>query len=101
MEAKRSAKLKNDEGALILGSVTTLLQGDSPFKKLWSQLKEGDLWEQFQKTVEAKGPKWVTLRKVKTHATDEMVDEGKVGGHENLGNDEADINPDEATTEED
>ena len=31
------------------------------------------------------------LRKVKGHATDDMVDEGKVEGHEKLGNDEADI----------
>ena len=64
-------------------------------------MKDGDLWEQFQKTVEAKGPKWVKLRKVKGHATDEMVDEGKVEGHEKLGNDKADISADKGATEED
>ena len=64
--------------------MTTPLQGETPFKKLWSQLKDRDLWEQFQTNVDAKGPGWVKLRKAKGHATDEMVDEGKVEGHEKL-----------------
>ena len=38
-----------------MGGVRTPLQGETPFKNLWSQLKDGDLWEQFQKAVEAKG----------------------------------------------
>ena len=41
------------------------------------------------------------LRKVKGHATDEMVDEGKVEGHEQLGNDKADVNADKGAYEED
>lgn len=101
MEAKPSTKLKNDEGALILGGATTPLQGETPFKKVWGQIKDGDLWEQFQNTVEAKGPKWVKLRKAKGHATDEMVDEGKVERHEKLGNDKADVNAGKSATEED
>ena len=65
LKAKKSTKLKNDEEALILGGVTTPLQGEAPFEKLWSQLKDGDIWEQFQKAVEAKGPEWLKVRKAK------------------------------------
>ena len=44
----------------------------------------------FANTVEARGPGCTRISKVKGHATQEMVDEGKVK-HEQKGNGQADI----------
>jgi hypothetical protein len=94
MEARQEARFKHEEGALRLGGTISPLQRTSPFKRLWSQFQDGDLWERFQRAVEAKGPRWVRLRKVKGHATDEMVSAGNVQEHERLGNNKADANAD-------
>ena len=101
MEARQNASLNNEEGALRLGGTLSPLQSVSPFKRLWNQFQDGDLWETFHKAVEAKGPRWVRLRKVKGHATDDMVKAGKVQEHEKLGNDKADVNADKGAIEDD
>ena len=61
-------------------------------------MKDGDLWEAFTNIVLRRGPETVTLTKVKGHATDEMVAEGKVALSEKLGNDRADVAADKGAT---
>ena len=39
---------------------------------------DGDLWDEFWDLLEAKGAKTVQVTKVKGHATEEDVDEGRV-----------------------
>ena len=53
-------------------------------------MKDGDLWEMFAKAVDARGPGYTRISKAKGHATQEMVDEGKVQKEEKKGNDQAD-----------
>ena len=53
-------------------------------------MKDGDLWEMFAKAVEARGPGCTNISKAMGHATQEMVDEGKVQTEEKTGNDQAD-----------
>ena len=56
-ELKRSdAKLFNDDGSMRLGGRTSPLHRDSPWKKAWNLIKDGDLWEHFQKAIRAKTP---------------------------------------------
>ena len=53
-------------------------------------MKDGDLWQLFDRTVASKTPNAITMTKVKGHATMEMVDKGEVVAEEKDGNDEAD-----------
>ena len=63
---------------------------ESPWKRPWQLMKDGDLWRSFYQTVASKTPTAVRLTKVKGHATKDMVAEGKVPAAEKEGNDEAD-----------
>ena len=54
-------------------------------------MKDGDLWEMFANAMEARGPGCTRNTKVKGHATQELVDEGKVQKEQTKGNDQADI----------
>ena len=56
-------------------------------------MKDGDLWEHFAEIAEQRGPHSVWITKVKGHATQEMVDEGKVEEDEKRGNDESTKQP--------
>ena len=62
-------------------------------------MKDGDLWELFAEVVSQRGPWSVTITKVKGHATQEMVDEGKVEEEEKKGNDGSDEAADLGATE--
>ena len=53
-------------------------------------MKDGDLWRSFLAAVVAKTPWAVWLPKVKGHAADEQVQEGKVPEEQNIGNDFSD-----------
>ena len=53
-------------------------------------MKDGDLWEVFTELVRTRGPQTVFITKVKGHATQEMVDEGKVQEGDMRGNGMAD-----------
>ena len=56
-------------------------------------MKDGDLWENFAEAVKQREAFSVWISKVKGHATQEMVDEGKVEEEEEeekKGNDESD-----------
>ena len=64
-------------------------------------MDDGDLWEWFQKAAINKGPKWIKLKKVKGHATWEMVESGLVPIGEKCGNDEADKAADKGAMKED
>ena len=56
---------------------TQILKGVLP-NKPWAILTDGDLWEYFEQIVNAKGANAVNITKVKGHATDKMVADGKV-----------------------
>ena len=66
-----------------------ILKGILP-RKPYNIIPDGDLWEWFAKIVEAKGPQAVRLTKVKGHATDAMVAQGKVKEEHKVGNDFSD-----------
>ena len=59
-------------------------------KKPWNILTDGDLWKWFAEVVEAKGAEAIRLTKMKGHATDQMVQEGKVKQEHKDGNDGSD-----------
>ena len=63
---------------------------DRPFKRRWACMRDGDLWEHTQKIIAAKRPQSVKAQKVKGHASDEMVVEGRVRAQDKRGNDKAD-----------
>ena len=73
-----------------LGETSSRLRRSTPFKKPWKLMKDGDLWEMFAKAVEARGPGCTNISKAKGHATQEMVDEGKVKKEEKKCNDQTD-----------
>ena len=80
----------DEEGTMILGGNKSRLHRSSPFKQKWALMRGGDLWETFAEMVKRRGPHSVTITKVKGHATDEMVAEGKVELEDKRGNDQAD-----------
>ena len=51
---------------------------------------DGDLWEVFWDTIVMKKPNAVDFTKVKGHATDDQVQQGKVKAEDTVGNDQAD-----------
>ena len=59
-------------------------------KKPWSLQTDGDLWGQVWEAVVARGAKSQALGKVKAHASEEDVVQGKVRRQDKLGNDWAD-----------
>ena len=81
---------KDEKGRLNLGGVSTPLHRDSPWKKRWELMKDGDLWKQFANMVKAKSATAIKLTKVKGHATDREVLRGEVASEEKEGNGEAD-----------
>ena len=74
----------------MLGGKSSALHRSTPYKKKWMQIRDGALWELFEQIVKQRGPKSVRIAKVKGHATQEMVDEGKVRAEDKEGNDKAD-----------
>ena len=59
-------------------------------KRPWSTQKDGDLWELLHKMIQQKGWKSVKITKVKGHATEDNVEDGKVDINDKKGNDKAD-----------
>lgn len=53
-------------------------------------MKNGDLWEFLGGIIIAKGPRAIIVTKVKGHATQEMVDEGRIDERQKKGNGGAD-----------
>ena len=62
----------------MLGGAKSKLHRQTPYKHKWAQMKDGDLWEHVAELVRERGPESVAITKVKGHATQQMVDEGKV-----------------------
>ena len=83
-------ELREKDGALKLGGFLSPLHRQSPWKKAWQLMKDGDLWKSFSETVASRTPTSVTLTKVTGHATHEMVADGSVRTEDKKGNDEAD-----------
>ena len=72
-----------------------LLDG-KPQPRPWGTLRDGDLWQQYQQCLQAKGPTSVRLTKVKGHATREDVARGRSTAMHKFGNDTADLAADKA-----
>ena len=53
-------------------------------------MRDGDLWQVFADVVRQRGPYSVIITKVKGHATEQMVQDGKVERCDKEGNDKAD-----------
>lgn len=62
----------------------------NPFKKPWGLQPDGDLWKMAWMAVLSRGPGRQMLTKVKGHATESHVVEGKVRAEDKDGNDWAD-----------
>ena len=88
----------DQRGGKLLGGSKSILHRKSPFKLRWALMRDGDSWEDFAEMVKQRGPHSVTLTKVKGHATEDMVNEGKVKLSEKQGNDKADIAADLGAT---
>ena len=98
-EKKRKEEMRHGrDGRMLLGGTKSVLHRPKPTKKLWSQEKDGDLWELFAKLIRQRGPSSAIITKVKGHATEEMVQQGKVKQEEKRGNDWADAAADEGAT---
>ena len=95
---RRTTRTRNDDGALLLGGEVSPYHRESPWKRCWKLMKDGDLWGSFQKAVAAKNPEAVKLTKVKGHATSEMVQQGAVRFDDKHGNDQADIAAEKGAT---
>ena len=65
--------------------------------KPWALSTNGDLWEVFQRHLQQFGSTFLSFDKVKGHATDQDVSDGKVSQWDKLGNDESDKYAGEAT----
>ena len=84
---RREAKDRKDaKGQKLLGGTKSVLHREVPYKQSWALMKDGDLWEVFTDLVKIRGPQTVWITKVKGHATQEMVDEGKVEQEDMRGN---------------
>ena len=58
--------------------------------KAFEMQVDGDLWELFWRTIGERNPYSIHISKVKGHATDQQVAEGKVKYADKIGNDKAD-----------
>ena len=83
---KAKTVLRTKGGAPILGGRKTRFRQPSASKKPWQLVHNGDLWIQVEKHVKAKNLVAVTFTKQKGHATQQMVDEGKVKEEDKEGN---------------
>ena len=77
------------EGATHIGSdsqafvsrataIAKMVKNGKEPRRPWSTQKNGDLWQVFHNTLKMKGPDSFKATKVKGHATQEMVEGGKV-----------------------
>ena len=87
---KNEAKLREQNGALILGGATSHLHRDSPWKQRWKLMKDGDLWQGFSQSAAEKNPEAIKLTKVKGHATRKMVIDKEVRAEDRFGNNGSD-----------
>ena len=88
MLADKPTHQATDSMAYLL-KAKSILKGEKP-RKPYNIIPDGDLWDWFARLVQAKGPEAVQLSKVKGHATDEMVNQGKVKKEHKEGNDASD-----------
>ena len=65
------------------------------FKKAWGLQKDGNMWETAWKAVLHRGASNQKIRKVKGHATEQDVEQGRSTAEDRFGNDKADKNTDE------
>ena len=87
---RKNTKLVNEKGGLIIGGETTRYHSISRSKRPWSLVKNGDLQQSIEEGVIQKGEGSLKASKVKGHATEEMVEEGKVRRKDKEGNDISD-----------
>ena len=99
LRRREKERRKDERGVRMLGGRVSILHRPTPYKQKWAQMKDGDLWEVFADIASQRGPWSVTITKVKGHATQEMVDEGKVDEEEKKSNDGSDEAADLGATE--
>ena len=87
---RKETKLVNDKGGFIIGGGTTRYHSVSKSKRPWSLVKNGDLNQSIEEGVIQKGTGNLKASKVKGHATEEMVEQGKVRRIDKEGNDISD-----------
>ena len=91
LRQQEAVERRDAKGNKRLGGTVSVLHRPSPYKQGWPQMRDGDRWEVFADLVEQRGPHTVSITKVKGHATNEMVEQGKVEGGDKQGNDAADV----------
>ncbi len=85
----RAAERDQEEGAQGI-----IIKRGNPSGKPWGLQVDGDLWEQAWIALIKRGAGNQQMRKVKGHATDEMVLNGTVKKEDKIGNDKSDENAD-------
>jgi hypothetical protein len=68
-----------------------------PERLHWQMQRDGDIWQAIWRAALAKGPTSIRITKVKGHATDADVQEGRATAEQKAGNDTADTLVKEAT----
>ena len=64
--AKRRENEERRKGkSLMLGGKSSVLHRSTPYKKKWSQIRDGGLWELFEQLIKQRGPRSVRITKVK------------------------------------
>ena len=97
---KANTVLRTKGGAPIFGSRKTRLHQPYASKKPWQLVHNGDLGVQDEKHAKVKNPEAATFTKQKGHATQQMVDEGKVKEEDKEGNHQSDTAADRGGVEE-
>ena len=87
--AAKAATHQGTDSMAYLLKATQILKGVLP-NKPWAILTDCDIWEDFERNVNAKGANAVNITKVKGHATDKMVADGKVRNEHKEGTDALD-----------
>ena len=82
--------LRKEDGTLNLGGTMSWLHRERPGERRWACTRDGDLWEHAQRMLLRRGPESIQTIKVKGHATEEMLEIGKVKAEDKKGNDKAD-----------
>ncbi len=91
-QAKRAVNIGSDSQAFVTkaNEVAEMVKRGKGPRRPWSTHTDGDMWELLHETLKKKGPNTFKATKIKGHATNAMVESGKVQPQDKEGNDEAD-----------
>ena len=97
MVADKAVHLGTDSSSFLKKALTIhnhIRSGTLP-KRPWPLQKDGDMWHMYYRHAAAKTVDAIAITKVKGHATQSMVDTGRVKAADKAGNDKADEAADE------